>query len=95
MLGKLVDIQERAGEGEWPPRPVRVTVDLQRADYQAMRMLCLWYAEQLNVTQVAAAELFRVLLQAVLADERLAVRIGAALAETGGSQRRRAPTAAE
>ncbi len=89
---KLADIKRRiATVGEEsaaePPKTVRVTVDLQWAEHRALRLLCLWYAEQLDVPQVAGAELFRVLLQAVLTDERLATRVGAALTETGGSRR--------
>lgn len=89
---KLAEIERRAEDGGQPgiepPKTVRVTVDLRWAEHRAVRLLCLWYAEQLDVPQVAGAELFRVLLQELLTDERLATRVGAALAETGGNRRR-------
>jgi hypothetical protein len=62
-----------------PPTSVRVTVDLPWPQHQSMRLLCLWYGEQLDIAKVAGAELFRVLLKEVLTDERLAARVGAAL----------------
>jgi hypothetical protein len=42
-----------------PPRSVKVTVDLRWFEHRALRALCLWYAEQLDVPRVAAAEVFR------------------------------------
>jgi hypothetical protein len=86
----------RRKDSELPPllssncsgESVKVTVDLRWVEHRALRSLCLWYAEQLDVPQVAAAEMFRALLQMALTEERLAAQLGGALAETGGSRRR-------
>lgn len=85
ILDQLEAAQETAVS---PPKSVRVTVDLRWAEHRALRLLCLWYAEQLDVTQVAASEVIRALVQMALTDERLAAQLGGALAETGGSRRR-------
>jgi hypothetical protein len=85
ILDQIEADQETAAS---PPESVRVTVDLRWVEHRALRSLCLWYAEQLDVPQVAAAQVFRALLQMALTEERLAAQLGGALAETGGSRRR-------
>lgn len=69
-------------------RPVRITVELSPLEHRKLRRLCDQYADQLGAAQVAGAEVVRVLLALVDADETLAARVGDELARTGGNRRR-------
>lgn len=77
-----------AGGGAPRTRPVRVTVELQPVEHRGLRRLCETYADELGVTQVAGAEVLRVLLDLARTDPALAARVGAELARTGGTRRR-------
>jgi hypothetical protein len=74
-------------EPDQATKSVRVTVELRTEEHAMLRRLCNRYAEQLGVPRVAGAEVFRALLNQLLADQELGSRIAADLARTGGSRR--------
>lgn len=73
-----------------PPRtqPVKVTVELQPIEHGRLKQWCTQTAIDLNLTNVAGAEVLRVLWNLALEDERLAARVRRELKRTGGSRRR-------
>lgn len=74
-------------ESEHARTSVRVTVELRTDEHSRLRRLCDTYAEQLGVSRVAGAEVFRALLNHLLVDQELGSAIAADLARTGGSRR--------
>jgi len=68
--------------------PVRVTVPLTPVEHQRLRGWSVEAAAELGLTEVAAAEVLRVLLGLVLTDPDLSARVRAELHRSGGNRRR-------
>lgn len=68
--------------------PVRVTVPLTPVEHQRLRAWSVEAAAELGLTEVAAAEVLRVLLGLVLADPEVSARVRAELHRSGGNRRR-------
>lgn len=69
-------------------KPVRVTVEVSPIEHRTLRRLCARYAEDLDLTEVAGAEVFRALLTLADADPQIAARVGQEIRRTGGTRRR-------
>jgi len=69
-------------------RPVRMTVEMAPVEHRRLRRLCQRYAEDLDLPDVASAEVVRVLVELAATDDDLAARVGHVLRRTGGNRRR-------
>ncbi|MES9512189.1 hypothetical protein ABWJ92_38480 [Streptomyces sp. NPDC000609] len=63
--------------------PVRVTLDLAPADHRALKRWCHRSAADLDLSQVPLVAVLRILGKRLLADEELADKVRAELAEAG------------
>lgn len=68
-------------------KPVKMTVDLSPIEHRKLRLWCAQTAADLELPEVAASEVVRVLVARLQSDADLAERIRADLAENGGSRR--------
>jgi hypothetical protein len=69
-------------------KPVRVTVELSPIEHRKLRKLCDRFIDELDLTEVARAEIFRALLNLADQDPKLADRLAEELRRTGGTRRR-------
>jgi hypothetical protein len=69
-------------------QPVKVTVELQPMEHRQLRRFCARAEDDLGLTNVAGAEVFRVLWQLAQEDERLAAKVLREIKRTGGNRRR-------
>jgi hypothetical protein len=69
-------------------KPVRVTVELSPIEHRKLRKLCDRFIDELDLAEVARAEIFRALLNLADQDPQLADRLAQELRRTGGTRRR-------
>jgi hypothetical protein len=65
-----------------------VTVELSPIEHRKLRKLCDRFLDELDLSEVARAEVFRALLALADQDTQLADQVGQQLRRTGGSRRR-------
>jgi hypothetical protein len=68
-------------------KPIKMTVDLAPIEHRKLKLWCAQAAADLELPEVAASEVVRVLVARLQSDPDLAERIRADLAENGGSRR--------
>lgn len=68
-------------------KPVKMTVDLSPIEHRKLKLWCAQTAADLELPEVAASEVVRILVARLQSDADLAERIRADLAENGGSRR--------
>lgn len=68
-------------------KPVKMTVDLAPIEHRKLKLWCAQAAADLELPEVAASEVVRVLVSRLQSDPDLAEQIRTDLAENGGSRR--------
>lgn len=77
-----------AAAGASRVEPVKVTVAMSPVEHRKLRTWCALTAAELELPQVAGAEVLRVLWNMAQADPELNARLQAEIAQTGGTRRR-------
>lgn len=76
-----------ARSGTTRTKPIKMTVDVAPVEHRRLKLWCATAAAELELPEVAASEVARVLFTLLHEDAELAERVRAELVKSGGSRR--------